>query len=69
MVLEAVFFVVLFGLALQGFRNGDDPVDVVLTCLEVVSFQIFVSVVGSAFVILEPALVLFLGVIVSHVNT
>lgn len=69
MVLERVFLVVLFGLTLQSFRNGDDPVDVVLTCLEIVSFQVFVSVVCPALVILESALVLFFGVIVSHVNT
>jgi hypothetical protein len=68
-MLERVFLVVLFSLALQSFGNGDDPVDVVLTCLEVVSFQVFVSIVCPALVILEPALVLFFGVIVSHMNT
>jgi hypothetical protein len=68
MMLERVLFVVLLGLTLQCFGNGDDSVDVVLACLEIVPFQIFVAVVSSAFVILKPALVLFLGIIVSHVD-
>ena len=40
-----------------------------LACLEIVSFQIFVSVVCPAFIILKPAFVLFFGVIISHMNT
>lgn len=67
-MLQRVLLVVLLGLALQCFGNGNDPVYVVLACLEIVSFQIFIAVVSSAFVILKPALVLLFGIIVSHVN-
>ena len=60
-------FIVLFCLALEGFGDGDDSVQVVLSTFEVVSFQVLVSVVRSALVVLEPSLVLFLGVVVGHV--
>ena len=68
MVLDCVLLVVFFGLALEGFGDGDDAVDVVLADLEVALLEVLVAGVGPALVVLEPPLVLLLGVVVRHMD-
>lgn len=67
-MLDCVLLVVFFGLALEGFGDSDDPVYVVLADLEVALFEVFVPDVGPALVVLEPALVLFLRVVIRHMD-
>lgn len=67
-MLDCVLLVVFFGLALEGFGNGDDSVDVVLADLEVALLEVFVPDVGPALVVLEPPLVLLLRVVIGHMD-
>lgn len=67
-MLDCVLFIVFFGLALEGFGNSDDPVDVVLADLEVALLEVFVPDIGPALVVLEPSLVLLLRVVIRHMD-
>ncbi len=68
-VFQNLLLVVVFGLGLQRLRDGNDAIDIMPAYLEITLLEIFIAVVGPAFVVLESAFVLFFVVVVCEMNT
>ena len=68
MVVQHPLLVVFFGLRLQHVCDGYDSIDVVSAYFEVTPFDVLVTLVGPALVVLKTSLVFFLAIVVCQMN-